>query len=812
METLWQDFRYGIRMLWKSPGVTAIAVLALALGIGANTAIFSVVNGVLLRPLPYQDPDRLVRLSEWSQQVPGMSISYPNFVDWREQNHVFEGLAATQFSSYNLTGVDEPERLQGRNVSANFFDVLGVKPSQGRAFSPDEDHAGANRVCVVSHGLWQRRFGADAKILGRQLTLNGEGYTVVGVLPQDYRYGTATDVFVPIGLQDSTETFQQRGSHPGIYAVARLKPGVSFEQAEAEMKGIAQQLVQAHPKENGGNGVTLVPLREYFVGDIRTSLLILLGAVGFVLLIACANVANLLLARAASRTREIAIRTALGAGRLRVVRLLLTESVVLAILSGMVGLLLALWGTDVLRKASLDIIPTTADIGLDRSVLGFTLLVSLLTGVIFGLAPALQASNPNLNEALKEGGRSGTAGSARSRMRGVLVVAEVALSLMLLIGSGLLIRSFLRLRETETGFNAQNLLTMQLSFKAKKDEGRKVAGFLDQVERKIRALPGVESVALSNGVPFLGATETSFQVEGRPPAEPGKRPMTVAYWTTPDYLKAMGIRLVKGRFFNEHDTQSSPLVTVIDEDFARQQFPDEDPIGKYLEGNKEQNIPHAEIIGVVAHVKNYGLDAPGPVQIEYYHALTQVPDKFLPLIAGRISLVVRTTSDPSGMTAAIRREVQTIDPNQPVYNVNTMEQVLSDSVATQRLSMMLLSVFACVALVLAAVGIYGVMSYTVAQRTHEIGLRMALGAQARDVLRLVLGHGMMLTLLGVGIGLVAAFALTRVMSSLLFGVSATDPLTFAGIPLLLLAVALLACYVPARRALKVDPMVALRYE
>jgi putative ABC transport system permease protein len=812
METLWQDIRFGFRMLLKKPGFTAVAVLALALGVGANTAIFSVVNGVLLRPLPFKDPDRLVRLGEWSKEVPGMSISYPNFLDWRAQNHVFEGLAATQFDSYNLTGLDEPERLQGRNVSWNFFDVLGVRPAVGRGFRPEEDHAGAPRVCVISHALWQRRFGSDQKIVGKSVTLNGEPYTIVGVLPAGYRYGTPTDVFVPIGLGETGEMMAPRDNHPGIYAVARLKEGVTFEQAEAEMKQIAARLAAAYPKENAEHGVTLTPLREYFVGDIRTSLLIILGAVGFVLLIACANVANLLLARAASRYREIAVRTALGASRFRIVRQLLTESVILGLLSGTVGLLIAMWGVDVLRRASLDIIPTTADISLDRTVLFFTLGVSLLTGVLFGLAPAVQASKPELNEALKEGGRSGSEGSARNRVRSLLVVAEVALSLMLLVGAGLLVRSFMSLLRTQTGFEPRNLLTLSLSYKVGKDEGRKAANFFHAVEERVRALPGVEAVAVSNGVPMLGASETTFQIEGRPPAAAGKRPLSVAYYPTHDYLKAMGIRLLRGRFFDEHDTQDSPLVAVIDEDFARLYFPDEDPVGKYFEGNKEMNIPHAEIVGVVAHVKNYGLDTPGPVQAEFYYARDQVPDRFQPLLSDRVSLVVRTDGDPAAMAPSVRRAIQEVDPNEPVYNVNTMEQALSDSVATQRLSMLLLAIFAAVALVLAAVGIYGVMSYAVAQRTHEFGIRMALGAEARDVLRMVVRQGMLLALCGVGAGLLGALALTRVMSSLLYGVSATDPLTFVGVPLVLGAVALLACLVPARRATKVDPMVALRYE
>jgi putative ABC transport system permease protein len=799
-------------MLLKKPVFTAIAVLALALGAGANTAIFSVVNGVLLRPLPYKDPDKLVRLGEWSKQVPGMSISYPNFKDWRERNHVFDGLAATQFDSYNLTGGDEPERLQGRNVSYNFFDVLGVVPSVGRSFRSDEDRAGAPRVAVISHGLWQRRFGGDRKTIGKAVALNGESYTVVGVLPQDYRFGTQTDVFVPLGLKEDSETVRMRDNHPGIYAVARLKDGVTFGQAQEEVKTIAARLAEEYPKENAGNSVTLTPLNEYFVGDIRTSLLMLLAAVGFVLLIACANVANLLLARAASRSREIAVRKAMGASRFRIVRQLLTESLMLALVGGTVGLLLAMWGVDVLRRASLDLLPTTAEIGLDRTVLFFTFGVSILTGVLFGLAPALQASKPDLSESLKEGGRSGAEGGTRNLVRSALVVVEVALSIMLLVGSGLLVRSFMTLRETETGFRQENLLTMGLSYRVGKDEGAKAVNFFRAVEEKVRALPGVQSAAVSNGVPLLGSSETSFQIEGRPPAEPGKRPMTVVYFTTHGHLDTMGIRLLRGRFIDEHDTLGSEPVTVIDDEFARLYFQGEDPIGQYFAGAPEQDIPHSRIVGVVGHVKNYGLDSPGPVQAEMYRARAQAPEKFQPLLAERVSLLVRTFQDPEALTNAVRHAVQEVDPNQPVYNVQTMEQVVSDSIASQRLSMMLLIIFASVAVVLAAVGIYGVMSYAVAQRTHEIGVRMALGARGGDVLRMVVRQGMILVLLGVGAGLVLALALTRLMSSMLYGVSATDPITFAGVPVLLFAVALIACLVPARRATKVDPMEALRYE
>jgi putative ABC transport system permease protein len=812
MGTLWQDIRFGVRMLLKKPVFTAIAVLALALGAGANSAIFSVVNGVLLRPLPYKDPDRLVRLGEWSQQVPGMSIAYPNFKDWRERNRVFDGIAATQFDSYNLADGDEPERLQGRNVSYNFFDVLGVVPAVGRGFLPEEDRAGAPRVCVLSYGLWQRRFGGDRKIVGKPLSLNGASYTVVGVLPQDYRFDTPTDVFAPIGLNEDGENMRPRDNHPGIYAVARLKDGVSFEPAEAEMKAIAAKLAEEYPKTNAGNGVSMTPLREFFVGNVRTSLLVMLAAVGFVLLIACANVANLLLARAASRSREIAVRKAMGASRWRIVRQLLTESVMLSAVGGVVGLLLAMWGVDVLHRASLNFLPATADVGLDRNVLLFTFGISILTGVLFGLAPALQASKTDLSESLKEAGRSGADGAARNRVRSLLVVAEVALSIMLLVGSGLLVRSFLLLRQTDTGFDEENLLTLQLSYRVGAEEGPKVVNFLRAVEEKVRALPGVRAVALSNGVPLLGAAESGFKIKGRPPAEPGKMPMTVSFWTTPGHLDALGIKLLRGRFIEERDTAGAQPVAVIDDAFARLYFDGEDPVGQHFEGDPNNGMPDYLIVGVVGHVKNYGLGSPGPVQAEMYRARAQVPEKFQPLLSQRVTLLVRALREPEALTASVRRAVQEVDPNQPVYNVQTMEQVVSNSIASQRLSMMLLIIFACVAVVLAAVGIYGVMSYAVAQRTHEIGVRMALGAQGGDVLRMVVRQGMVLVLAGLGVGLLGALALTRLMSSLLYGVSATDPLTFAGVPVLLFAVALLACLVPARRATKVDPMEALRYE
>jgi putative ABC transport system permease protein len=794
-------------MLAKNRSVTAIIVVVLALGIGANTAIFSVVNAALLRPLPYADPDKLVRLSEDSPQVPQMSISYPNFLDWREQNKVFSGIAALQFRSLNLMGNGEPERLPGRAVSAELFDVLGVKPALGRSFAPEEDRPGANPVCIISDGLWQRRFGSDPALVGKQITLSDASYTVIGVLPASYAYGTPTDVFVPLGLR--ADEMKERGSHPGIYAVARLKPGVTVEMARAELIALAARIGAQYGMQ--GNSATLTPLREAFVGDLRTTLLILLGAVGFVLAIACANVANLLLARAATRQREMAIRTALGAGRLRIVRQLLTESLLLAILGGAIGVLLALWGIDLLRSASADSLPSTAVIKLDGSVLLFTVLVSLLTGIVFGLAPALSAGKTNLHDTLKEGGRSSSAGGRRPWARSTLVVTEVALSLVLLIGAGLLIKSFIRILDTDPGFKPQNLLTMQLARNAKKDEGGKVLTFFNDLQARIAGMPGVESAAFSNGIPLGQTSDTSFAIVGRPKPEQGKQPQTMFYVTSPDYLQAMGIRLVKGRFFNAQDTQHSPRVAVIDETFARQQFPDQEPLGQRIAGDGKDN-PDAEIVGVVGHVKHFGLDAIERVQPQLYFPFNQAPDDMLPFLAPRMNIIVRTTADPLSLTAAVRREVQALDPNQPVYNVNTMERTIEESLVTQRLSMTLLAFLAALALILAAVGIYGVMSYTVTQRSHEIGIRMAIGAQQRDVFKMVIGRGMMLTLIGVVLGLVGAFALTRLMATMLYDVAPTDPTTFVSIGILLTVVALVACYVPGRRATKVDPLVALRYE
>ena len=813
MDTLWKDLRFAARMLWKNRGVTLVAVIALALGVGANTAVFSVVNAALLRPLPYKDPERLVRLSEQSEKLPQMSVSYPNFLDWRAQQTSFERMAATQFASYNLSGGGEPERLQGRNISPEFFSVFGVEPALGRTFTEEENRPGQGRVVVLSHGLWQRRFGSDPSILGRALTLNGEPYTVVGVTPEGFRFGSATDVYVPLGSVND-RTMMMRDNHPGIYVYARMKPGVTAEGADQEMRTIAARLAAQYPDSNGGNSATVTPLGEFFVSGIRPSLLVLLGAVGLVLLIACANIANLLLARAAARGREIAIRTALGASRWRVMRQLLVESVLLALVGGGAGLLLAMWSVDLIRSLAEGNLPPTAVIRLDSAVLLFTLGVSLLTGLVFGLAPAIQGSRADLNTSLKEGARSQTGGAGRQRVRSALVVSEVALSLLLLTGAGLLVKSFARLREARLGFEPRGLLTMQVSRSVGKDEPpARAAAYFEEMRARVGALPGVKAVAYSEGMPQLGAAETLASVEGRPQAPGQPPPLAVRFTASPGYLDAMGIRLLRGRFFDERDTAGAPRVAVVDEAFARALFPGEDPVGKYLAGFAAENIPPAEIVGVVEHVNNYGLNQPEQVAPQLYYAFKQIPEKFLALqLSSGVFIAVRTDGDPAALAPAVRRESQALDPAQPLYSVNTMEEVVAQSIATQRLSTTLLGFFAAVALLLAGVGIYGVMSYAVTQRRHEIGVRMALGAQPRDVLRMVVGQGMLLTLVGLGLGLAGAYALTRVLASLLYGVSATDPFVFLTVPFALAAVALLANLVPARRAMRTDPLVALRYE
>jgi predicted permease len=814
MENLLQDLRYGIRMLAKKPAFAAVAVLALALGIGANTAIFSVVNAVLLRPLPFKDPDRLMIVWEDNTKLgfPKDTPAPANFVDWRDQNQVFDGMAAVATQTFNLTGAGEPEKLEGQRVSASFFPLLGVEPTLGRSFLPEEDRPEGERVVIMSHGLWQRRFGSDPAIVGKPLTLNGQPYTVVGVMPKSFRFPDPFEseteensVWVPIAF--SSQEASNRGGHY-LLVYARAKPGVTVKQAQADMNTIAARLQQQYPDTNTSLGAVVTSLHEQVVGDIRPALLILLGAVAFVLLIACANVANLLLARAAARQKETALRTALGASRSRLIAQFMTESVLLAALGGAVGLLLAVVGMRVLVALMPANLSQAKDINIDAKVLGFTLLVSLVTGVIFGLAPALHASRPDLNESLKEGGK-GTAGVARSRVRGLLVISEVALALVLLIGAGLLINSFLRLRSVDPGFNADNLLTMKVVLPRLKypDPVRRTA-FYDELLQRVSSLPGVQSAGVTTNLPLtFKGNNGGVTIEGRPEPAPDERPIVITRTVSPDYFRTMNIPVLKGRQFSPQDTADKPGVVIVSEATARQFWPGEDAIGKRIKlGGFNSDAPWLSVVGVAKDVRQFELDiAPKP---QAYFPYAQMTYSYL---APR-DLVVRTSGDPLGLAAAVRGEVWAIDKDQPVSNVATMEQILSNSVARQRFNMLLLVIFAAVALVLAAVGIYGVISYSVTQRTHEIGIRMALGATSKDVLTLVVGQGLKLVSAGVGIGLGSAFVLTRLMQSLLFGVSATDPTTFAAISAVLVAVAMLASYVPARKATKVDPMVALRYE
>ncbi len=804
MQTLWQDLRYGARMLVKQLGFTLIAVITLALGIGANTAIFSVVNTVLLRPLPFKEPDRLVTIRETKlPQFPEFSVSPGNFLDWKQQNTVFERLVAYTGTPFNLVGAGDPEQLRGMKVTDGFFAMLGAQPLLGRDFLPEEDQPGRNNVVILSHGLWQRRFAGEAKILNQTLTLSGQKLTVIGVMPATFRFGVS-DLSLWTPMAFTAQDAQNHGGH-FLSVLGQLKPGVTLEQARTEMIVIAGRLAVQYPGPNTGWNVKLMPLLEFTVRSIKPALLILLGAVAFVLLIACANVANLLLARAAGRQKEIAIRTALGAGRGRIIRQLLTESVLLSAVGGAVGLLLAKWGMDLLLKLAPQDLPRMSGVSLDGRALAFTAAITLLTGVIFGLVPALQSSKPNLNETMKDAGRGSTEGGRRQLVRNTLVVLEVASALVLLVGAGLLIKSFWQLQKVDPGFNPDNGLTVSLTLpRTKYPEETQQVAFFEQLLEKVSALPGVQAAGAGNSLPLGNDIVQSFAVQGRPPLPPGAIQTTNLYPVSADYFKAMGIPLLRGRLFTERDTKDAPRVAVINETMAKKMFPDEDPIGKRLTFDTGASNPDwDEIVGIVGDVMQYGLDQATPMQT--YEPHTQQPQSSM-------TLVVRTAGDPTEQTAAIRNAVLQLDKEQPIFNIRTLDQRLSTSIAQQQFSMLLLGVFAAVALVLAAVGIYGVLSYAVTQRTHEIGIRMALGAGQRDVLKLVVRHGMLLTLLGVVAGLAAAFALTRLMTTLLFGVSATDPLTFSLIALLLIMVALLACWIPARRATKVDPMIALRCE
>ncbi len=805
------DLRFAFRQLAKSPGFTAVAVLTLSLGIGACTAIFSVVNSVLLRPLNFSEPDRLVVIRETNlPEFPEFSIAPGNYFDWRQQSVSFAHLAAVRGGSYNLTGLGDPVRVFSERVTANYFPMLGVHPALGRAFTEAEAAAGQASVVVLSHGFWQRQFGGRPDILGSTVQLNGQTYTIIGVMPENFQRGRRTEVYTPVAYTDDN---QNHGGHY-IRVFGRLKEGVTLDQARSEMNLIADRLAKQFPDTNKGWGVKITPLLESAVADVRPVLLSLLGAVGFLLLIACVNVANLLLARATARAKEIAVRTAMGASRVRIARQLLTESVVLALLGGGLGVLVAQWGMGWLLTFVPDNLPRAQEIALDGRALGFTCALALLTGIGFGLIPAFQATRLNLNETLKDGGRGSSEGGHRRRVRGALVVAEVAIALVLLVGSGLLIRSFIHLQNVDPGFQAKNAYSASLSLPAKKygTEPQQNA-FVEQAIAGLAALPGVQSVGATHVLPFSGSDYVlSFYLADRPPIAPADQPNANYYAVTSDYFKAMGIPLLRGRFFTPRDVAGAPHVAIINESLAKRYFPNEDPLGKRINITSGPET-WREIVGIVGDVKHYRLD--GDTTVQAYEPFAQAPFDsmtFVVRLAASAPSEGGTGNLATGLPANIRTAIYAVDHDQPVASISPLTALLAGSVSRQRFAMFLFAVFSGVALLLAAIGIYGVMAYTVTQRTGEIGIRMALGAQRGDVLRLVFLQGGRLILIGLGAGLVGAACLTRFIASLLFGVSAYDPLTFIAIALLIAAVASLACLIPARRATKVDPLVALRAE
>jgi putative ABC transport system permease protein len=803
LEEVWQDLRYGARMLFKNPGFTLVAGLTLSMGIGANVAIFSVVNAVLIQPLPFAEPDRLVWA--WGNIRSGgdsIDVSPLDYLDYRAQNTTFEQFAATfSIPTYlNLTGAGEPERLEGRAVTSNFFQALGVNAALGRTFLPENEKLGSERVVVLSQELWRRRFGGDPSIVGKTLTLNGNNYEVIGVAPPSFKFPQGAQLWAPMSF-DAEPGLRQRKAH-FLRPIGRLKPGVTLAQAQADMDAVARRLEAQYPESNAGWNLRLVPLRDPLVGNIRPTLQMLFGAVGFVLLIACVNVANLSLARAATRQREIAVRMALGAGRLRIARQMLSESMLLALTGGALGVILAGWGVDLIVAFIGDNIPPIAQVGVDRVALTFTLGVSLLTGLLFGLAPALMATWPQLSETLKDGGKGAGQSGLRNRTRSLLVVFETAIAVTLLIGAGLLVRSYIRLQHVNPGFDAANVLTTRMNLAyAKYDSPEKAAAFWEQLHERLAALPGVEAVGMITELPLSGQPNSAFfTVEGRPPVLPGQEFDANFRRVNQDYLRSMRIPRLRGRDFTEQEARQNAKVVLISESLASEVFPNEEPLGKRLRIPQYEPTSF-EIVGVVGDIRHRGLDA-APYAAMYLPALS----------TGWINLTIRAAGDPMSLAAAVRRETRAIDPDQPIGAIRTMEQVLSESVSEPRYRTGLLGLFALVALILAGVGIYGVIAYTTAQRLREIAVRMALGAQSKDVLKLIIGQGIRLSLAGLLLGLGGALSLTRVMKTLLFGISATDPLTFAVIALLLMAVALLACWIPARRATRVDPLVTLRCE
>lgn len=827
MDTFLQDLSYGARMLIKSPGFALIAILTLALGIGANTAIFSVVNGVLLSPLPFPHYEQVISMFTEMPNFKNGSISYPNFEDWRRLNRTFSGMAAYRGSGFNLTGHGEPERLHGEMISAGFFEILGVNPILGRTFSADEDRMGANPTVMITESLWKRKYGREPNIIGQRMELSGIGRTIVGVVPSSFhmdiqnfqRGGPANEVYLPVGEYNEPLFHNNRASGWGLDAIGRLKPGVTFEQAREDMNRVSRDLATAYPDINGKKKANLVPLKEEIIGNMRPALLVVLGAVAFVLLISCVNVANLLLARSTVRSREFAIRVALGAGETRILRQLLTESVLLALIGGVLGLLLAKVGTAAAIAAMPVNMPRAENIRLDLRVLLFTFGISMFAGIAFGLAPALKTSRANVGAVLKESGRS--LAGARSRMQSAFVVVEMAMALVLLVGAGLMIRSLFVLWGLDPGFNPRNVTEFSISGPPSFKNGSPdaVRSAWRQLHDKLASTPGVEAVSFSFGAqPMQGDDDDSFWIVGRPMPPRNELPMTLEYDVEPDYLKTMQTSLKRGRFFTSADNEHGSTVTVIDESFAEKYFPGEDPLGHYIDLNTDPSnpdkIPNPQIIGIVNHVNQWGLDSDAsfPLHAQLYLPMMQTPDGVLKRVGLGCDVYVRTARSGGPSFDEMRRRLLEVNGELVVYAPLSLEEIVAHTIAQKRFSMTLLAVFAAIALVLASIGIYGVLSYLVGRRTQEIGVRMALGAQRFDVLQMILSDGARMTLVGVAIGIVAALGLTRLMSSMLFGVKPTDPITFAAVALLLCGIALPACYMPARKAMNVDPMVALRCE
>jgi predicted permease len=807
------DIRYGLRMLAKSPGFTAIAVLTLALGIGANTTLFSVVNGVLLNPLEYPQSSDLVAVYGKPTGYDKVPIAYLNFLDWQREARTFSSMAVYRSQDYNLTGSEEGERLSGYMVSSEFFSALHVNPVLGRVFRSDDDQLGAGPVAVISGGLWERKFGSSPDVIGRAMLLNGASYVIVGVIPKNFRfYGNQRDVYTPIG-QWSDPSFRDRRISVSARAFGRLKPGITIAQAQADMDNIARDLAAAYPDANKDLGIAVVSMKDDIVGDVQSLLFVLLGAVGFLLLIACANVASLLLARSIARSRELVIRAAIGASYSRLIRQLLTESTLLASWGGVLGLLLAFGGSKAVVSWMPAALPRATEISIDSRVLLFTLTLSVFAGIIFGLSPALSTARVSLIEVLKESGRGST--GAHRRLHGIFVGGEIAIALVLLIGAGLMLRTLAALWRVDPGFNPSHAITFSVSLPATPSTtAAETRARLRHFDEVLQTTPGVEAVSITLGSrPMIHDSSLPFWIEGEPkPPHDMDMHQAMFYLVEAGFQQAMGIRLIRGRFITPQDDEHATTVIDIDDAFAHAYFPGQDPIGRRV--NLTQFNVQGEIIGVVGHVKQWGpgTDSKSAIEAQFFYPFMQLPEKIMPLVANGVAVVLRTRGDPTAVMGRVREATRHIDPRDVIYNAQTMEEVWSSSTATRRLTMILLDGFAAFALMLTSVGIYGVISYMVGQRTHEIGVRMALGAQSRDILALVVGHGARMALIGAIIGTAAALVLMRLISNQLFGITAYDPLTFLGGALLLLIVAFTACYIPARRATRVDPMVALRYE